>query len=98
MMAKWKELGDSMKVELDVSVALVGGSVLVAVGDETRGVKLTRLVMELIESREGRFGMIGEKDLDALGQVRHELWLASELLLNRVELERSRQIARGEAI
>ena len=98
MMAKWKELGDSMKVELDVGVALVGGSVLVTVGDETQGVKLTRLVTELIESREGRFGIIGKDDTAALDEVRHELWLASELLLNRVELERSRQIARGEAL
>ncbi|MEY4863767.1 MAG: hypothetical protein RLZ51_1862 [Pseudomonadota bacterium] len=97
-MAKWKELGDSMKVELEVSVALVGGSVLVTVADETQGVKLTRLATELIESREGRFGMIGEEDIDALAQVGHELWLASDLLSKRVVLERERRRARGEAL
>ena len=97
-MAKWKGLEDTMKVELEVGVSLVGGSVLVTVGGETQGVKLTRLVTELIESREGRFGMIGKEDTAALDEVRHELWLASEMLLNRVELERSRQVARGEAL
>jgi hypothetical protein len=97
-MAKWKELEDTMKVELEVGVSLVGGSVLVTVGGETQGVKLTRLVTELIESREGRFGMIGMDDRMALDGVVDELRLAADLIENRVELERSRQVARGEAL
>lgn len=96
-MAKWKELEDTMKVELEVTVALCGGSVLVTVADETQGVRLTRLVTELIESREGRFGMIGKEDADALSQVQHEMLLAAGLIANRIELERSRAVARGEA-
>jgi hypothetical protein len=95
-MAKWKDLSDVMTVDLEVSVSLVGGSVLVTVADETQGVKLTRLVTELIESREGRFGIIGQADIDALGQVQHELTLAASLLASRVEMERSRAVARGE--
>lgn len=96
-MAKWKELDDTMKVELTVGVSLEGGSVLVTVADETQGVRLTRLVTELIESREGRFGIIGKADVDVLDQVQHELRLAASMLANRVELERSRAVARGEA-
>jgi len=38
-MAKWKELGELMKVELEVSLALEGGSVLVTVADETQGAR-----------------------------------------------------------
>lgn len=97
-MAKWKELEDCMKVELEVSLALAGGSVLVTIGGETQGAKLTRLVTELIESREGRFHTIGKQDLDGLEQVQHELLLAAGLIANRVELERSRFIAREEAL
>lgn len=97
-MAKWKDLEDTMKVEIEVGLSLVGGSVLVTVAGETQGVKLTRLVTELIESREGRFGMIGREDADALSQVHHELLLAAGLIANRIELERSREIARGEAL
>lgn len=96
-MAKWKELDEVMTVDLEVSVSLVGGSVLVTVADETKGVRLTRLVTELIESREGRFGIIGKADVDVLDQVQHELRLAASMLANRVELERSRALARGEA-
>lgn len=95
-MAKWKELDDTMKVELDVTVGLCGGSVLVTVANETQGVRLTRLVAELIEGREGRFGIIGKADIDALDQVQHELRLAASMLANRVDLERSRAVARGE--
>lgn len=95
-MAKWKELDGTMKVELEVGVTLEGGTVLVTVADETQGARLTTLVTELIESREGRFGMIGKEDIDVLDQVRHEMLLAASLLANRVELERSRAVARGE--
>lgn len=97
-MAKWKELEDCMKVELEVGVSLEGGSVLVTVGGETQGAKLTRLVTELIESREGRFGTILKADVATLEEVSHELRLAAGLIENRVELERSRQVVRGEAL
>lgn len=97
-MAKWKELEDSMKVELEVGLALEGGSVLVTVADETQGARLTTLVTDLIESREGRFGTIPKVDLSALEEVAHELRLAAGLIANRVELERSRAAVRGEAL
>jgi hypothetical protein len=97
-MAKWKDLDGAMKVELEVGLTLEGGTVLVTVANETQGARLTTLVTELIESREGRFGMIGKADIDVLDQVRHEMLLAASLLANRVELERSRSVARGEAL
>jgi hypothetical protein len=97
-MAKWKDLEDTMKVELDVGVSLVGGSVLVSVGDETQGVKLTRLVTELIESRKNRFGMISGEDMREMEQVQHELQLAASLIGSRAKQERSRMVARGEAL
>lgn len=96
-MAKWKELGELMKVELEVSLALEGGSVLVTVADETQGARLTTLVTDLIKSREGRFGVIGKEDVGTLEEVAHELRLAASLIDNRVELERSRAAVRGEA-
>ena len=97
-MAKWKELGDTMKVEIEVSLALVGGSVLLTVAGETQGARLTKLATELIESREGRFGMIDPSDCDALSQVAGELVVAADLIRQRVELERDRRRARGEAL
>lgn len=97
-MAKWKELEDTMKVEIEVGLALSGGSVLLTVAGETQGARLTTLATELIDSREGRFGMIAPKDCDALVQVSHELKLAADLIERRVELERDRRRARGEAL
>lgn len=95
--AKWKDLNGVMKVELDVGLTLEGGSVLVSVANETQGVRLTRLVTELIESREGRFGIIGRADVDVLDQAQHEMRLAASLLASRVDMERSRAVGRGEA-
>ena len=92
-----KELQDTMRVAIEVGVELCGGSVLVTVASETQGKRLTTMVTELIQSREGRFGVIGEADRTALDEVRHELTLAAELLAQRVELERDRARARGEA-
>lgn len=97
-MAKIKELQGKMKIELEVDLELAGGSVLVTVAGETQGARLTTLATELIESREGRFGMIGEPDCDALGQVAGELRLTADLIETRVTLERDRRRARGEAL
>lgn len=97
-MAKWRELGDEMKIALPVDLSLCGGSVLVQVAEEVAGKRLTSMVTELIQSREGRFGMIGKQDIDALTQVQHELRLAADLLGTRIELERDRSRARGEAL
>ena len=97
-MAKWRELGDTMKVEVEVGLQLAGGSVLVTVAGETQGARLTTLVTELIESREGRFGMIEPGDCSLLNQVAGELSLAADMLRQRVDLERDRRRARGEAL
>lgn len=97
-MAKWKEIRDTMKVEIEVGLELAGGSVLLTVGNETQGARLTSLATDLIESREGRFGMIDPKDCDGLSQVAGELRLAADLIAQRVELERDRRRARGEAL
>lgn len=97
-MAKVKELGDTMRVEIEVGLELAGGSVLLTVAGETQGARLTTLAKELIESREGRFGMIEPRDADGLREVAAELRLAADLLDTRVELERDRRRARGEAL
>ena len=83
-----------MSVPLEVGVQLEGGSVLVTVAGETRGVRLTTLVKELLESREVLDGQITPNDCSALDQVRHELVLAANLIAQRVELERDRRRAR----
>jgi hypothetical protein len=80
----------SVWVELDMSVSLAGGSVLVAVADVESCVKLTKLVADAIESREGRGGVISAEDLEYLSQVQHELLLAAGLLGSRVTSERAR--------
>lgn len=88
------EMTGTMAVPIEVGMMLVGGSVLVQVGAATAGMRLTRLVSDLIESREGRGGVIAADDLRAMTEVAHELSLASTALLSRVELERDRVRAR----
>lgn len=90
-------IGTAM-VEIEVGVQLKGGSVLLTVGAATQAVRLTTLVTELIESREGRFGMIAAVDQEGLAQVAGELRVAAGLIENRIELELSRARARGEAL
>lgn len=85
------ELDGMMAVTLPVEVALDGGSVLVEVAGGTIGVRLTRLVTDLIESREGRFGRIDPSDLAYLAEVRREMALATSLMEGRISLERARQ-------
>ena len=97
-MAKWKELKDTMKVELEVGLELAGGSVLLTVAGETQGARLTTMVTELIQSREGRFGIIALEDCSGLEQTAGELSLAADLIRQRVDMERDRRRARGEAL
>lgn len=85
-----KRLDGEMRVVLDVDACLMGGSVVVQIGDETAGKKLATMVVDLIESREGPGGSMATGDVQALQDVEHELRLAADLLANRVELERSR--------
>ena len=80
----------SVWVEMDMSVSLAGGSVLVSVADVESFVKLTKLVTDAIESREGRGGVISNEDLLYLSQVQHELILAAGLLGGRIASERAR--------
>jgi hypothetical protein len=94
----YKQLDGRMKVELDVGVCLCGGSVLVTVGEETEGVKLKDLVLELIEANTGRGDVIDEVSARTLRQVQHELVLAASLLSRRLDQEASKRMARGEAL
>lgn len=80
----------SVWVEMDMSVSLSGGSVLVSVADVESGVKLTKLVMDAIESREGRGGVISDEDLAYLSHVQNELVLAAGLLGRRITSEHAR--------
>ena len=79
----------SVWVEMDMSVSLSGGSVLVTVADVESCVKLTKLVADCIESRELR-GEISVKDLDYLAQVQFEMVLAATVLGGRIKAERER--------
>lgn len=90
------DAASSVWVELDMAVSLAGGSVLVAVSDVESCIKLTKLVTDLIESRELR-GAISEEDLSYLSQVQHEMVLAASLLGNRITSERARNSLRVEA-
>lgn len=80
----------SVWVEMDMSVSLAGGSVLVSVADVESFVKLTKLVADAIESREGRGGVISNEDLVYLSQVQQELIVAAGLLGGRIASERAR--------
>jgi len=80
----------SVWVEMDMSVSLSGGNVLVSVADVESFVKLTKLVTDAIESREGRAGVISNEDLVYLSKVQHELILAANLLGARITSERAR--------
>ena len=91
------DLARSVWVELDMAVSLAGGSVLVAVSDVESCIKLTKLVTDLIESRELRGGVISEEDLSYLSQVQHEMVLAASLLGSRITSERARNSLRVEA-
>ena len=84
------DAASSVWVELDVAVSLSGGSVLVAVSDVESCIKLTKLVTDLIESRELRGGVISEEDLQYLSQVQHEMALATSMLGSRITSERAR--------
>ena len=90
------DAASSVWVELDMAVSLAGGSVLVAVSDVESCIKLTKLVTDLIESRELR-GAISEEDLSYLSQVQHEMVLAASLLGSRITSERARNSLRVEA-
>lgn len=85
----------TMRVALEVGLSLVGGTVLLQIGDDTAGKRLSDMAMELIESREVRGGVIPMSDLKALDEVRHELEVTADLIGQRVELERDRARARG---
>jgi hypothetical protein len=80
----------SVWVEMDMSVSLAGGNVLVSVADVESFVKLTKLVTDAIESLEGRDGVISREDLVYLSNVQHELILAANLLGGRIASERAR--------
>ena len=85
----------TMTVSLDVGLSLVGGTVLLEIGEDTAGKRLSDMAMELIESREMGDGSIPMKDLKALDEVRRELDVVADLIGQRVELERDKARARG---
>ena len=89
------------RFSVPITVELQGGSVLVTLGNgvlaAVAGKTLRSMVTELIESREARH-RIGAEDLLMLDDVRHELSMASDLLAQRVALERERMRAVAERI
>lgn len=88
------EFDGQMTMTLPVDISFVGGSVLVEVAGGMSGVKLTRLVTDVIESKEGRFGMIADADLAYLSDMHHELALAAKLVASRIASERARAALR----
>jgi hypothetical protein len=84
-----------MMVAFEVGVSLVGGTVLLQIGDSAATKKLSDMAIELIESRELADFTIPMDDLKAIDEVRRELEVTADLIGQRVELERDRARARG---
>ena len=89
------DMDGMMKVELEVGMSLVGGTVLLEIGDNAAAKKLSDMALELIESRELQDFTIPMSDLKAIDEVRRELEVAADLIGQRVELERDRARLRG---
>ena len=89
------DMDGMMKVELEVGMSLVGGTVLLEIGDNAAAKKLKDMALELIESRELQDFTIPMSDLKAIDEVRRELEVVADLIGQRVELERDRARLRG---
>lgn len=85
----------NMRVALEVGLSLVGGTVLLQIGEDTAGKRLSDMALELIESRELGDFTIPMADLKEIDEVRRELEVVADLIGQRVELERDRARARG---